>query len=212
MTLVDLIRQMIEQAVTSAVISSAGGDSPKKNYVMAVDINPVDFDSILNDEVRTLINDAMEERELAVFQNKKTPIKEADPAKEVLSLVGGNLGASPTSIVSMLIPMLGPAMLVFLLPQIIKFVIGELIKPGGVFDTRFRREVEKEQFGFYNRQMQYDSQHGYRNVIIQGVNGFKKDQGSFHASAFRDITEGYGNQYRLSRIGLTDKAQGFKDY
>ena len=210
MTLADVVRQMVEQALNSAVISSAGGDSPKKNYVMSVDINPVDFEGILEETQRNIINDIMEERELAIFQNKQQSTRQGDPAKDALQLITGNIGATPQSIVTRLVPLLGPAMLIFMLPEIVKFVVEYLIKPGGIFDVRFKREIQKEQFGFYSRQTQYDSSHGYRNVIIQGVNGFKAEQGSFHASTFRDIKEQGGLNVQNARIGLTDKALGFQ--
>jgi hypothetical protein len=93
-----------------------------------------------------------------------------------------------------------------------KFVVDILIAPGGPFDTRFRREIEKEQFGFYDRQTQYDTQYGYRNVIIQGRQSFLSNQGVFHASTFKDVMQGTGTQYRLSRIEISDKALGIRDY
>ena len=212
MTFTDVMRQMVEQALNSAVISSAGGDSPKRNFVMSIDINSADFEGILEDSIRNIVNESLEERELAYTPTAKEKSKSTNPAEQALSFLGGKLGASPQSIVASLAPVLGPAIIVLMLPKILEFVLQELTKPGGVFDTRFRRELQKEQFGFYDRQLQYDSRYGHRNVIIQGVNGFKREQGAFHASTFRDITEGTGEGFRLSRIGLTDKAYGFRDY
>jgi hypothetical protein len=123
--------------------------------------------------------------------------------------MGSAGGMSAMGILGRLAPLLGPAAALLIAPMVADFVLKELTRPGGPWDTRFRRNIEREQFGFYNRQIQHDTQYGYRNVIIQGVNGFKMSQGAFHASTFRDINEGFGDQYRLSRIGITDKAQGF---
>jgi hypothetical protein len=214
MTATDVIRQMMEQAFDSAVVSSSGGDSPKNNFIKSVDVNPVDFDNILNNAIRDLINETLEEREFTASGSGTELAKEAAGfgAGDALSLFSGNLGANPASIARQLAPLLGPAIIAFMMPEIVKFIVAELTKPGGVIDTRFRREIPKEQLQFYDRQLQYDTGYGYRNVIIQGVNGFKMDQGSFHASTFRDINEGFGTQYRLSRIGLTDKALGVRDY
>lgn len=202
---------MVQSSLDSLVISSAGGDSPKQNYVIDVEIPAVDFEGIIEDSIRELVNDAVDERDLAGGgATARAKGKEGGDAKDALSLITGSIGATPQSLVSRLVPMLGPAMLIFLLPEIFKFVLNELIKPGGPFDVRFKREIQKEQFGFYDRQTQWDSSHGYRNVIIQGVNGFKAEQGSFHASMFRDIKEGGGGNVRINRIGLTDKALGFQ--
>jgi hypothetical protein len=123
--------------------------------------------------------------------------------------MGSAGGISGMGALARLAPLLGPAVAVLVIPVVFDFVIKELSRPGGPWDTKFRRAVQQEEFGFYNRQLQHDMQYGYRNVIIQGVNGFKRSQGAFHASAFRDINEGYGTQYRLSRVGITDKALGF---
>jgi len=202
---------MIEQALESAVISSAGGDSPKKNYVFkgSVNINPIDFEDILDNKMRDMVAEAMPQSVGTGTSKEPAQVGGIDQAKDTLSLLTGNIGATPQSIVASLVPLLGPAMLIFMLPQIVKFVINEMIKPGGPFDVRFKREIQKEHYAFYNRQTQWDTQYGYRNVIIQGVDGFKAEQGSFHGSTFRDIKEGTGNGYRMSTIGLTDKAYGF---
>ena len=119
---------------------------------------------------------------------------------------------SPTALLARLAPILGPAAIALMMPTIIETVVDALTAPGAPFDTRFKREMQKEQFGFYDRQLQYDTEYGYRQVIIQGVNGFRRDQGSFHASTFRDIMEGTGDQYRLSRIQITDKAHGVRGF
>ncbi len=79
-------------------------------------------------------------------------------------------------------------------------------------NSKQRFEIEKEQFGFYDRQTQYDTQYGYRNVIIQGRQAFLSNQGVFHASTFKDVMQGTGTQYRLSRIEIDDKALGIRDY
>ena len=205
---------MMQTAFDTLLITSAGGDSPKQNRVIDVEIPAVDFQGILDDSIRELINDAIDEREIAggggvTARGKQTPGAQGQ-AQEALQLITGGIGSTPQSLVSRLVPLLGPAMLIFMLPEIFKFIVGELIKPGGPFDVRFKREMLKEQFGFYDRQTQWDSSHGYRNVIIQGVNGFKAEQGSFHASMFRDIKEQGGTNVQSARIGLTDKAFGFQ--
>jgi len=207
---------MMQNAFDSLLITSAGGDSPKQNRVIDVEIPAVDFEGILDDNIRELINDAIDEREIAGGGGASTRAKQSPgsqgQAQEALQLLTGGIGSTPQSIVQRLVPMLGPAMLLFMLPEIFKFVLNEMIKPGGPFDVRFKREIQKEQFGFYDRQTQWDSSHGYRNVIIQGVNGFKAEQGSFHASTFRDIKEAGGSNIQLNRIALTDKAYGFQGH
>jgi len=205
----------LSRIIYSMRITSANPTHVNQVFANSAEINPADFDKILTDEIKGIINETLDEREIDAFEHRRGSQREAgaqDQAKDVLSLITGSIGSTPQSIVSRLVPLLGPAMLAFMLPEIVKFVVAYLIKPGGPFDVRFRREIQKEQFGFYDRQTQWDTQHGYRNVIIQGVNGFKAEQGSFHASTFRDIKEGTGTGYRLSRIGITDKAYGFKGY
>ena len=96
-------------------------------------------------------------------------------------------------------------------PVIADFVIKEVIRDGGIIDLRFKRKIENETGVFYDRQLQYDMNYGYVNIIIQGVEGWMGNQGNFHGSTFRDINEGLGEQYRLSRIQITDKALGIRD-
>ena len=204
------IAQMFFQFAGSADITSAGGDSPKRNVIRSFDINAADFDAILEAAIRNIVEQTMVEKEATQDVQEGTDI--LGGAQDALGLVTGNLGANPMGLVRSLAPLLGPAMVALMAPVIFKFFIEELTRPGGLMDTRFRRDIEKEQFGFYNRQLQYDTQYGYRNVIIQGRQSFISQQGNFHASTFRDINEGTGTQYRLSRIEISDKALGIRDY
>ncbi len=130
----------------------------------------------------------------------------------IQAIIGQMGSKNPMALMRMIMPFLGPAALVLLAPMVLEFVVNELTKPGNILDTRFRRDIEKENLGFYNRQLQWDTQYGYRNVIVQGYQSFLSKQGNFHASTFRDINEGTGTQYRLSRIEIDDKALGIRDY
>lgn len=167
-----------------------------------------------DEAIQASINEAVKDAEEEA-QVKSGGLATGDEGGGGLDFQGvvGKLGtASPMALMRMLAPFLGPAAVILLAPIVAKFVVDILIAPGGPFDTRFRREIEKEQFGFYDRQTQYDTQYGYRNVIIQGYQSFLSNQGVFHASTFKDVMQGTGTQYRLSRIEIDDKALGIRDY
>lgn len=132
------------------------------------------------------------------------------------SMMGALSKNNPAGLLQMLAPILtGPAGIAMMAaaigPVIADFIIKELVRDGGVLDLRFKRKMENETGVFYTRQLQYDMQYGYVNIIIQGVNGWMGNQGNFHGSTFRDINESKGEQYRLTRIQITDKALGIRD-
>ena len=59
MSFMDILAQFFVNATNSMNISSAGGDSPKINYVRDVDINPSDYDEIFKMEIRKIVEEVV---------------------------------------------------------------------------------------------------------------------------------------------------------
>jgi len=167
-------------------------------------------DQAIQEAIQQEINRADED---AALNPKNLQLEQEIGSEFGIQALIGQMGAkNPMAIMRMLAPFLGPAAVALLAPMVIEFVVNELTKPGNLLDTRFRRDIEKENHGFYDRQLQWDTQYGYRNVIIQGNRTFLSQQGKFHASLFRDINEGTGVGVRMTRIEIDDKALGIRDY
>ncbi len=209
MTLVDIMRQMIEEALYGASISSAGGDSPKKNYVFAgtVNINPVDFEEVVNSEMESFI----QERLPTVIKENGEDIKKSileDPQfRQAIGLFRGG----PTGMVTNLLRVAGPVFIALLAPKMAEAVLKWITRPGGFLDLRFKRVLEDEQNAFLSRQTQYNTQLGFRQVTIQSVAGFRNINGIGSENNLRQIREGGTNGNRLAMIDITDHSKGLWD-
>lgn len=209
MTFADAMRQMIEQALYSALISSAGGDSPKKNFVFegTVDINPVDFESIFASE----LEDVMAERLPGLVEENGEAIKKSllnsPEFSQMLSMARGG----PMGLLNKLLRFGGPLIVAALAPAMAKEVFEWLTRPGGWLDLRFRRYMEKEANAFLDRQTQRNTQIGIRPVYIQSVAGFRNINGIGNSNTLRQIREGGTNGNRLAMIDITDHSKGLFD-
>lgn len=200
---------MIESAFETLIITSAGGDSPKQNRPIDYEISSADFQSILEDSIRDVVNDTLEERELV-----GPPGKKKDDDGFDLPGIGqiGSMIKNPTgAITSRLLAATGAAgVIAMLIKPVTEAVIGELTRPGGFLDKRFRREMLNEIEFYLSRQQQQLTRIGERNVIIQAKAGFANQNQHSHDSIVRRIAEDRGDEYRVSGIGLNDRASGLK--
>jgi len=209
MTVVDVMRQMIEEALYGASISSAGGDSPKKNFVFAgtVNINPVDFENVLTSEMDSF----MQERLPKVIEENGEDIKKTimdDPEiKKMVGLFRGGTSGFATN----LLRVAGPIFVALLAPKMAEAVFKWITRPGGILDLRFKRVLENEQNAFLDRQTQYNTQVGLRQVIIQSTAGFRNINGMANENTLRQIREGGANGNRFAMIDITDHSRGLFD-
>jgi hypothetical protein len=106
-------------------------------------------------------------------------------------------------------PMLAPLIIAASMPQIIEGVIQVLTRPGMPLDPRFTRFMEKEWNTGLDRQKQFNTMIGRRNVVVQTSAGWRNTLGAGHTSVNRRVAEGTGAGPRLGTIvGMPDKSIG----
>lgn len=191
----------------SATITSAGGDSPKINRITAIDINTEDFQNIFEMEIRRIAEEHLRD------------IKQQDSFGETQTELGSGLGISASDITSILtnptsvaarailaaaMPIVAPAAVL----AAKEAVIEELTRPGGLLDTRWKRDAPAEINAFLTRMQQQNTRIGDRQIIIQSSPGFSNRGGFAHDSILKRISENRGDAYRTSGIGLEDRAAG----
>jgi hypothetical protein len=202
MTLAAAIKDLVYNTLDQALISSSGGDSPKTNRVMAIpEIDTAQLET--------------EMEQLGILQESGETLEVGESGQ------GGGFGLSATDIAgiirnpssaafSALMTAAAPVIAPLVIQQTVEAVIDQLTRPGGILDTRFRREVLNEVNAFLTRQQQQNTRIGDRNVIIQAAPGFSNRGGFGHDSILRRISENRGDDYRTSGIGLNDKANGVR--
>lgn len=209
MTLADALRQFIEKALFSMHISSAGGDSPKINYLRDVDINPADFDQIIRDEVERVVNERIEEVKEETVIEKEAGTSGSIESGAISSVrTGAGLAQNPASSITMLMRFMPHAALVALAISLVPLIITELKKPGSAMDIRWKRMLLDEFNAFLDRQEQMNTQLGYRQVIVQSKAGFTAlSSGAGTYDSVRDLREGGLDKDRQEIVGLTDHAK-----
>ena len=211
MTLVDSLRQFVENALMTMHISSAGGDSPKINYVRDVDINPADFDQIVREEVERIIDERLEE-----IKGDQTKVEsdlgtsEGSIESGAVSAVktGSSLVQNPAGAMGMLMGFMPHAALIALALSLIPIIIKELKRPGSILDVRFKRLMEDEFNAFLSRQEQMNTQLGYRQVIVQSKAGFLAQAGG--SGTYNNLVDkrmGGLDPRRQELVGLVDHAK-----
>lgn len=174
MSVVDVLRQILENALYSMNISSAGGDSPKINYVRDVDINPEEYDEVLKAEIRKTVKEIQEE------SGSGSPLKQKKPPKGMLfQILERDLGlgkarqaaallSDPTAIVSPIVGKLmkgggaATAMILAALASypIIRFITKQLTKRGSLFDLTFRNIIDDRVNVLRTRESQQEIRRG----------------------------------------------------
>jgi len=174
MTLVDVLRQILENALFSMNITSAGGDSPKINYVRDVDINPEEYDQLIKAEIRTAVKEVQAEGESG------SPLKPKKPPKGMLfQMLERDLGlgaarravsllSDPTGIVTPIVGKLmkggGAATTMFMAAlasyPILRFITKQLTKRGSFFDLTFRNIIDNRVNVLRSRESQQEIRRG----------------------------------------------------
>lgn len=209
-----VLRQMIEQYLTGMQISSAAGDSPKINKVTSIP-EITGFGSVIDNAVQTAVLRHMEDNNMlgntgnASNSSSSPDSKLTEGQAAGLVSTGVSRVQNPVSLVSDAIPFLPHAVLVTLAISLIPIIITELTKPGGPFDLRFKRAVEKEFNSLMDRQTQYDVRIGERSIIVQSKAGFiNKNGGATNTNTLRMIREGGINKEFLNEVDYIDHSKG----
>lgn len=208
-----VITQIIQQALAGLITTSAGGDSPKQNTV--IDIGEVTgFEEVLDNAITSIVLRNMEERGLV--GGGDVTGEGGDGNSPALGSVLGSakqtaaLAQNPAGLVAAGLPFLPHAVLVSFVVSMIPLILEELTKPGGAFDLRFRRIMEKEFNALQARQTSYDIAIGERGVIFQGRAGFINKHGaSSNTNSLKLIREGGINKNFLTETDYVDHSQGF---
>ncbi len=159
MSLVDILTQFFVNATKTMNISSAGGDSPKINYVMDVNINPGDYDAIFKSEIKRIVEEVVGDTGGGVatsggLKPGLTLLGDADKTqleKLMEKSLGGPAKArdamqfliNPTGAVkSLLTKAGGPGAIAAIISAIVlAALIKELVRKGSVYDRTFKNVV-----------------------------------------------------------------------
>lgn len=213
--------QLLQQAMLEAQISSAGGDSPKTNRVLYMDINSADYESVIDAEITMLVEGIVRDEMQA--QSPTTSLTDGGGGGEVgeggggltegeavgLARQGLTVLRDPTSLVGEALSKLPHAVLIGFALSLIPIIINELTKPGGPFDLRFKRIVEKEFNSLMDRQTAYDIRIGERSIIVQSRAGFINANGAAsNTNTLREIREGGVNKEFLNEVDYIDHSRG----
>ena len=119
-----------------------------------------------------------------------------------------NLMNDPKAFMMANMKILGPLVVVAMLPEIIDGVIKFLTMPGMPLDPRFKRLLDEEWNSGMERQRQFNTFIGARNVTAQTSAGWRNMMGAGHRSVFRDVAQGTGLGPRTGVMNIADKSLG----
>ena len=220
MTLSDQINDMISEVLRSSTWTSAGGNNPIENYVMEVRglQNPN-----LENEIRELINKEFQSRQrqetaydahVQAYGRFKRE-SDTDRLQQLESTLGevNSITSNPVAYIERLLPRLIPIMAPMLIPMIVPSVIENFInlmtQPGMPLDPRFTRFLDREWNSGLERQTQFNTMIGRRNVVVQTRAGWINQMGAGHSSVYKRVAEGTGIGPRIGTlVGMPDRAIG----
>ena len=207
MTLASAIQGMIARAMYSARITSANPTHTNEVFAGSVELIATDFDQTLQAEMEAF----MEQRLPAVIEERGEEIKKSVLESPELGQMMGMMKGGPMGMVTQLLRFGGPLIVAALAPQMAEEVFKWLTRPGGWLDLRFKRVLENETNAFLDRQTQWNTQIGLRQVTIQSIAGFRNINGIGNENTLRQIREGGANGNRLALIDFTDHSKGLFD-
>ena len=153
MTIMDMIRQVIER-LRETKYSSAGGDSPKINFVKEFpEIQYQDFDEIIRNEVKRIIEEERQEPTKEGTQIEKEVGTSSDIESGAIGAVrqGAGFAQNPASIATTFMRFLPHTALIALALSLLPIIIEQLTGNGKMWDLRFKRIMQNEQNAFLDR-------------------------------------------------------------
>lgn len=184
---VEKVNEMIKYALDRSIITSSGGDSPKTNKVVGIDLLTLDVTEVgegvggQGDKIDTKVKPSDASLALAASRGDLTGLI-------------GRFGAS-----------LGPAAVLAAIPGLIPSIVNELQRPGGFLDKRVRIDAKEESVAEIDRQTRQNTRIGDRVVRISQLQGFRANEGYSSTNTLALIRE---NADRVTDIGLFDRASG----
>ncbi len=208
MTFSDAIAQMLTNTLTDMLITSAGDRGRPINRVEFVEVQAADFESILEQEIRDIVDEYFSQKETAevATENESGGVEEKDKkggkTGQALGVARMGMGAAanPASLVATGLKFLPHAALVAFVISIIPMIFNEMTRAGSQWDLRFKRIMLEEYNALLDRQEQHNTRIGTRQVIIQSRRGFINTNGA---------SSNYNNQrvIRKGWLGLEDMSE-----
>ncbi len=175
MSIVDVVRQMIENALFSAAITSA--NPVHVNVVRSIDINPQDYEALIQAEIRRAVEDAIGS---GGGPAGSSPIKAKKPPKGMLfQILAQDLGlskartassflsdpkAAVTPIVGRILKGGGAASAIIMAAigsyPILIYITKQLTKRGSFFDLTFRAIIDNRVNVLRTRESQQEIRRG----------------------------------------------------
>lgn len=199
---VQAINSMIETALRSAKISSAGGKSPVENSV--VSISDFALPAGVADES---VAETAAGNDGAGGSGGLPGGLGPEDIGNALGATGGRGAGAFVSRAAALTPLAVPVAAAVSTGPVVDQVISELQRPGGFIDKRVRIVAQDEAFAGLDRQTRQNTRIGDRQVIIQQFDGFRNFDGIASTNTSRLIRE---NADRVLDIGLFDRASGVR--
>lgn len=207
-----IVTQIIREFFNGVEISSSGGDSPKINHI--INLPEVSgYDEAIDNAIRQTVLRHMEDNDMlkGIGEGLGDNAAQGITVGQGTGLASSAIGflQNPESLVAAGITKLPQATLVAFALSLIPIIINELTKPGGPWDLRFKRIVEKEFNALLNRQAAYDFSIGERGLIVQTRTGFlNRNTGGINANTLRTIREGGINKNRMLSLDYEDRSKG----
>lgn len=213
----DVLRQFVEKALFSQAISSA---SPfHVNKTESVNINPADFDRILQTEIDKAIASS---NELKPTVDKVTEYSagNVDKLQNLSSKAFSNIeqiAHGPFAFVtSVMTKQLAKAVtgvgIALLIMQFVNFAIDEAMKPGRFLDRRFKRIASEEVLAFWTHQEQEKLRRGFTEVRVTTQAGLRGGAFQVNGNLFQHQavsgTLGAPTEYRQD-AQVEDPAQSY---
>lgn len=214
MTLGDLIISNVIDLLKETQITSASPGWTNTVKDVRVTGLGVDFDQELEIAIQEKITEYLTQNP-DLLSGSKTG-KTGSTAKNTLSeqkaigLIrkGGNLIQNPAQIAMEIARYMPHTVIVLMAASVAPMIFELLTKPGGPYDLRFKRIIDKEISAFLSRQTQKDTEFGVRQVIIQSKTGFTAKNGANNYNTLRGIREGGLNEELFDRVGKIDHQKG----
>ena len=212
----ELINQMIERALTSAVIISPRFTDYRVAEVLVREDPDFEreIEEIIKNQEKTVKKPTASSDEKVESDKTKKQLGEAE--RKLDDILTSNLGdikkmsaeqfanvkllaTNPfsfitTTILRKLKTGAGILFIVAIAVEVAKFLILELFKPGRPFDIRFREEINAQVIQFLDRKQQQELRQGYKSLITTTIGGLR-------GNALRNQIG--GNFYNFDRLDNT---------
>lgn len=203
----DLINGMIQRVLESAEWTSANPTHINTLIQVNAIENP-DFETEINELIKQQVDktkvkktddDLKEQREIKLVKDKVTSFDKGHVGTlhNFTEEQFGNVKALATNPAQFMFQAFmkkfakgaGVLALALFIFEAVKWIIGELLKPGRWLDVRFRREIEKELIAFRSREDKQKLQQGLTNIIVTSMPGLRGGEGQTY-NTYRTVSGG----------------------